>query len=36
MVFDAARGHVVLFGGDGPQSELNDLWVWDGQRWIAR
>ncbi len=39
MVFDAARGTIVLFGGTGasrPQSvnhNFNDTWIWDGAVW---
>ncbi len=39
VVFDAARGEVVLFGGDETDSldmqgpYLNDTWVWDGTDW---
>ena len=34
MVFDAARGRVVLFGGAGGAATLfNDTWEWDGENW---
>jgi len=34
MVFDAARGRVVLFGGAGSAATLfNDTWEWDGENW---
>ena len=39
MVYDAARGHVVLFGGAGPAPggsgnvALGDTWAWDGVNW---
>lgn len=39
MAFDAARGEVVLFGGDEVDSldmvgpYLNDTWVWNGMDW---
>ena len=38
MVFDAARGVTVLFGGDSNTSEgsLGDTWEWDGSRWTRR
>jgi len=29
MAFDAARGVIVLYGGD----ETGDTWTWDGTRW---
>ena len=39
MVYDAARGHTLLFGGwnhRGSTTEVvypNDLWAWDGSGW---
>lgn len=34
MAFDAARGKLVLFGGDaGGGFSLGDTWEWDGTRW---
>lgn|GEM_PF-5492571 len=38
MTFDDAIGQVVLFGGRTPgvahgDSDLNDLWAWDGSAW---
>ena len=33
MVFDAARGQIVLFGGYDPSGPFNDTWVWDGTNW---
>ncbi len=37
MAFDAARGQVVLFGGQtslvGFVTYLNDTWTWDGSNW---
>ena len=34
MAYDAARGRVVLFGGDtlGPEP-FGDTWIWDGEDW---
>ena len=32
MVFDAARGRAVLFGGQGTNL-LADTWEWDGNVW---
>ncbi len=42
LAFDAARGEVVLFGGDETDSldlqgpYLNDTWVWNGANWEFR
>src|SRR5438132_2933937 len=33
MVYDSAHGQVVLFGGTGGVSMLNDTWIWDGSKW---
>jgi hypothetical protein len=41
MLFDGARGKIVLYGGKmaslaGPtwtETVMNDLWAWDGQNW---
>ena len=34
MVYDAARGRIVLFGGLGvDRSYMNDTWAWDGTQW---
>jgi cysteine-rich repeat protein len=33
MVYDAARGKTLLFGGDGPGSSA-DHWEWDGTDWM--
>jgi hypothetical protein len=41
LAFDSKRGQVVLFGGvsapppgqKGPQTFLNDTWIWNGDRW---
>lgn len=35
MVWDAARGEIVLFGGWG-SGLFNDTWIWDGSTWTAR
>ena len=32
--FDVTRGRVVMYGGRGNSGKLNDLWEWDGQRWV--
>ncbi len=36
MVFDAARGMTVLFGGTWIYTGLCDTWEWDGRRWTWR
>jgi hypothetical protein len=38
MVYDAARGRIVLFGGLDLQNQdrLGDTWEWDGTAWIAK
>jgi len=38
MVYDEARGRVVLFGGvdSGTGNLLGDTWEWDGTAWIAK
>ncbi len=34
MVYDAARGEVILFGGFGPDGEpKGDTWAWNGNGW---
>lgn len=33
MVFDGARGKVVLFGGTGPAGVSGETWTWDGAAW---
>jgi len=36
MVYDAAQGNVVMFGGSGPayaNFRTNNTWVWDGSNW---
>jgi len=38
MAFDAARGRVVMFGGDDNsqvQIHLGDTWTWDGTDWTV-
>ena len=35
MVYDAAHGQVVLFGGF-VSAGLNDTWVWDGSNWTQK
>ncbi|MBL8939949.1 MAG: hypothetical protein JNM69_35670 [Archangium sp.] len=36
MTFDAARGVVVLFGGETASGLLNDTWEWNGAVWFSR
>jgi uncharacterized protein (TIGR03437 family) len=38
MAYDAARGQVVLFGGERVEhsSILDDTWVWDGTSWALK
>lgn len=33
MAWDARRGRAVLYGGEGEQGLLADVWEWDGTRW---
>ena len=33
MVYDAATGSVILFGGDDGQDAFGDTWSWDGSGW---
>jgi hypothetical protein len=33
MVYDSTHHEVVLFGGQGCCSQLNDTWLWDGLNW---
>jgi len=39
MVYDTARGEVVMYGGYGPAGnnpQRTDTWVWDGTNWTQR
>ena len=36
LVYDAARGVVVLHGGSGMASSLRDTWEYDGASWTQR
>lgn len=36
MVFDAARGQAVLYGGDLGSARVGDLWSFDGSTWTLR
>ncbi len=33
MVYDAAHGQIILFGGGNSSGYLNDTWIWDGSNW---
>ncbi len=36
MVYDARRGLIYLFGGIAANGQrLNDLWMWNGNNWVA-
>jgi hypothetical protein len=34
MVFDAALGEVVLWGGSSLVQDYADTWTWDGSKWL--
>lgn len=36
MAYDAARGQVVLFGGENSLGLLADTWVWNGATWTPK
>jgi hypothetical protein len=36
LAYDAARGEVVLFGGNHGTGRLNDTWTWNGTTWTQR
>ena len=37
LVWDDARGQVVMFGGTGSSGvPLGDTWVWDGSTWTEK
>jgi len=36
MEYDPARDRIVLFGGQGEQHPLNDVWEFDGTKWVSR
>lgn len=35
LVYDEARGHVLLYGNQAPIGfgDIHDAWTWDGERW---
>jgi len=36
LVYDAARGQIVMFGGNIGPNYTNDTWVWDGTNWTQK
>lgn len=34
LVYDSARGKIVLFGGSTQENVSGETWEWDGQQWI--
>jgi cysteine-rich repeat protein len=36
LAYDAARGRIVMFGGENLAQGYNDTWEWDGESWFAR
>ncbi len=36
MVWDGARGEIVLFGGTRSTGRLNDTWTWNGTNWTQK
>lgn len=36
LAYDAARGEVLLFGGQVQSNYFADLWAWDGVQWTLR
>jgi hypothetical protein len=34
MAYDPATAQLVLFGGQGTGSDLNDTWTWNGSSWV--
>ena len=36
MVFDAAHGQTVMFGGSEHGADVNDTWTWDGTNWTPK
>jgi Galactose oxidase, central domain len=36
LVFDEARGKVVLFGGSADSMPTDQTWEWDGRKWAKR
>jgi hypothetical protein len=35
MAFDSGRGVVALYGGQGDEGPLGDVWEWNGSSWTA-
>lgn len=36
MVFDAARGEILMFGGTRGSGRMNDTWTWNGMIWTLK
>lgn len=36
MVYDAARGNIVLFGGQNEGRAVEGTWTWNGSSWVER
>ncbi|MBI4020452.1 MAG: N-acetylmuramoyl-L-alanine amidase [Candidatus Aenigmarchaeota archaeon] len=36
MVYDSARGEVVMFGGGVNDNRYSDTWTWDGSAWTQK
>jgi hypothetical protein len=36
MTFDASIGETLLFGGADGTANRDDLWSWNGARWLRR
>lgn len=33
MVYDEARGEIILFGGENEHGIFHDIWAWNGENW---
>ena len=36
MAYDASAGETLLFGGSDGAKIHDDLWSWNGRRWMRR
>jgi hypothetical protein len=36
LVYDAAAGQLVLFGGEAAATQLSDTWLWNGTTWTEQ
>ena len=34
MTYDSEHRHALMFGGGNRQQSFNDLWAWNGERWL--